>query len=264
MVGDLSRAVSRRMPASIQVSYFLPIMCLLVSVHSSNIKISHSIPRPLCSSVYFCCLPIHAGNSGGPLLDSSGRLIGVNTAIFAPGAAAGIAGNIGIGFAIPVDTVRRVVNQLIRYGRVVRPTIGINVSDDRVTRSIGAQLRRRLDGVLVAEVLPGSPAEEAGMRATSIQGDGSVVLGDLIAEVDGEPVKQVEDLLSAIEERREGDVVSLSLYRGCDPARPEILQVRLTSRDRFRRTDGEPTNLRNNYRRSGRLSPMFGGGQAWQ
>jgi len=205
---------------------------------------------------------INPGNSGGPLLDSNGRLIGVNTAIFAPGAAAGIAGNVGIGFAIPVDTVRRVVNQLIRYGRVVRPTLGINVSDDRVTRSIEAQLRRKLDGVLVAEVLPGSPAEDAGMRATAIQGDGSVILGDLVVEVNGEPVKQVEDLLSEIEERKEGEVVDLLVQRGCDPARTEIVQVRLTSRDRFRGT-GAGTNNPRNVRRSGRLSPTFGG-QAWQ
>merc|ERR1711862_501502 len=104
---------------------------------------------------------INPGNSGGPLLDSRGRLIGVNTAIFSPGASAGMAGNIGIGFAIPVDTVRRVVNQIIRYGHVLRPTVGINVADDRIVRSIEAQLGQKLEGVLVAEVVPGSQAEAA-------------------------------------------------------------------------------------------------------
>ena len=235
------------------------------------------LPNLITDLVHNCCSTVFSfsqrylvmlipspssGNSGGPLLDSNGRLIGVNTAIFAPGAAAGLAGNVGIGFAIPVDTVRRVVNQLIRYGRVVRPTLGINASDDRVTRSIEAQLRRKLDGVLVAEVKPGSPAEDAGMRATSIRGDGSVILGDLVVKVNGEPVKQVEDLLSEIEERKEGEVVDLLVLRGCDPARPEILQVRLTSRDRFRSTGDGAKNPRN-VRRSGGLSPTFGG-QAWQ
>merc|ERR1712115_758630 len=79
---------------------------------------------------------INPGNSGGPLLDSRGRLIGVNTAILSPGGV----GNVGIGFAIPVDTVRRVVNQIILYGRVVRPTLGISVVDDRLVKAIEGQM----------------------------------------------------------------------------------------------------------------------------
>eukprot|EP00957_Ditylum_brightwellii_P167681 12764921-Ditylum_brightwellii.AAC.1 len=149
---------------------------------------------------------INPGNSGGPLLDSRGRLIGVNTAIYAPGAAAGMAGNIGIGFAIPVDTVRRVVNQIIRYGRVVKPTLGITIADDKVARSIESQLGRKLDGVLVVDVLPRSPALEAGLRASSLRGDGTIILGDLITHVDGQPVREAEDLLSAVEEKKSGDV----------------------------------------------------------
>jgi S1-C subfamily serine protease len=110
-----------------------------------------------------CAAAINPGNSGGPLLDSRGRLIGVNTAIYTP-----MGGNVGIGFAIPVDTVRRVVNQIIRYGRVVRPTLGIHVTDDRIVRSMEMQLGRRLDGVLVAEVFPNSPAQQAGLQASSL------------------------------------------------------------------------------------------------
>ena len=202
---------------------------------------------------------------GGPLLDSSGRLIGVNTAIYAPGAAAGLAGNVGIGFAIPVDTVRRVVNQLIRYGKVVRPTIGINVSEDRVTRSIEAALRRKLDGVLVAEVLPDSPAEKAGMRPTLFRGDGSVVLGDLIIKVDGVPVRQVEDLLSEIEDKKEGEIVSLRVLRGCDPSKAETLKVRLTGRESFSTTETN-RNKRSGFRQKGSISSTFsdGIGGAWQ
>lgn len=203
---------------------------------------------------------------GGPLLDSSGRLIGVNTAIYAPGAAAGLAGNVGIGFAIPVDTVRRVVNQLIRYGKVIRPTIGINVSEDRVTRSIEAALRRKLDGVLVAEVLPDSSAEKAGMRPTLFRGDGSVVLGDLIIKVDGVPVRQVEDLLSEIEDKKEGEIINLRVLRGCDPSKAETIRVRLTGRENFRNTGGSKTSRRSGFRRNGNVSPTFsdGIGGAWQ
>merc|ERR1712157_400559 len=107
-------------------------------------------------------------------------------------------GNIGIGFAIPVDTVRRVVNQIIRYGRVMRPTLGVNVADDRIMRSIESQLRRKLNGVLVIEVLPNSPAATSGLEASQLRSDGSIILGDLITQVNGIPVRQVEDLLSLL------------------------------------------------------------------
>lgn len=172
---------------------------------------------------------INPGNSGGPLLDSRGRLIGVNTMIYtSPG---GGMGNVGIGFAIPVDTVRRVVNQIIRYGRVVRPSLGIHVSDDRMTRSIMSQLgRSSSEGVLVAEVFPGSPAEQVGLQATILRSDGSVILGDLITHVDQQAVKQVEDLLSAIEEKKAGDVVALRVEKGCNPQRRVTVSAKLVPR----------------------------------
>ena len=140
-------------------------------------------------------------------------------------------GNVGIGFAIPVDTVRRVVNQIIRYGRVVRPSLGIHVSDDRMTRSIMMQLgRTSSEGVLVAEVFSGSPAEQIGLEATVLRSDGSVVLGDLITHVDQQPVKQVEDLLSAIEEKKAGDVVTLRVEKGCNPQRRVTVSTKLVPR----------------------------------
>ena len=176
---------------------------------------------------------INPGNSGGPLLDSSGRLIGVNTAIYAPGAAAGAAGNVGIGFAIPVDTVRRVVNELIRYGAVVRPTLGINVADDQTTRGLFAQLRLPLEGVLVMSVAPRSPAAVAGLQPTARDSRGQLMLGDLVTEVGGAPVRQVEDLLSAIEERRVGEEVPLKVLRGCDPQREQTLRAKLVSREQL-------------------------------
>lgn len=173
---------------------------------------------------------INPGNSGGPLLDSRGRLIGVNTAIFSPNGA----GNVGIGFAIPVDTVRRVVNQIITYGKVVRPTLGISVVDDRIVRNLGQQLGRTLEGCLVAEVVPNSPALVAGVEATSMKSDGSIVLGDLVTGVNGEPVRQAEDLISAIEEKNDGDKVYLNVLRKCDPSRSKTIEVILTTREKLK------------------------------
>ena len=160
-------------------------------------------------------------------MDSRGRLIGVNTAIFAPGGA----GNIGIGFAIPVDTVRRVVNQIILHGKVVRPTLGIGIVDDRLVRSIENQLGRSLNGCLVASVVPNSPAVVAGLEASQLSPDGAIILGDLVTEVNGEPVRQAEDLISAIEEKSAGDIVTLRILRKCDPKRAETVRVKLATRD---------------------------------
>ena len=173
---------------------------------------------------------INPGNSGGPLLDSRGRLIGVNTAIFSPG---GGKGNIGIGFAIPVDTVTRVVNQIIRYGKTMRPTLGINVVNDVAVKTIANQLGRTLDGVLIAEVIPNSPAVAAGLEPSRLRSDGSIELGDLISRVDGQPVKNTEDLISAIEEKKDGDVVRLTVWRKADPRRVENVVAQLTSRDKL-------------------------------
>ena len=142
-------------------------------------------------------------------------------------------GNVGIGFAIPVDTVRRVVNQLILYGEVVRPTLGISIVNDRLVRSIEQQLGRRLEGCLVAEVIPNSPAVVAGLMASTMSPDGSIVLGDLVTEVDGEPVRQAEDLISAIEERKDGETVTLRVLRKCDPRRAVDIRATLTTRDKL-------------------------------
>lgn len=170
---------------------------------------------------------INPGNSGGPLLDSRGQLIGVNTAIFSPQAAGGrgMAGNVGIGFAIPVDTVRRVVNQLIVHGKVSRPTLGVNVADDQQVRALSQSLRRQLDGVLVMEVVRGGPASQAGLQPTRRLSNGELSLGDLITSVGGTPIRQVEDLLSAIEEKPLGAPVELRVWRGCDPSREERIRV---------------------------------------
>jgi S1-C subfamily serine protease len=144
---------------------------------------------------------INPGNSGGPLLDSAGRLIGVNTAIQSPSGASA-----GISFAVPVDTVNRVVPELIQGGRFERPVIGVHMVRDELVRHLG------LEGVLVAEVVPGSAADQAGLRDLEVHEDGSV-RGDLIVAVDGEPVEGQDDLLSLFARHQVGDRVRLGLVR---------------------------------------------------
>lgn len=175
---------------------------------------------------------INPGNSGGPLLDSRGRLIGVNTMIYATSG-----GNIGIGFAIPVDTVRRVVNQIIQYGKVVKPTIGINVLDDRIVKFIEEQLGRPLDGCLIAQIVPNGPASTSGLNATSQNNAGSLILGDLIVAVNGEPVRHSEDLISALEEKRDREIVELTVLKNCDPKKRKQVKVTLTTRDKLQKSN---------------------------
>ena len=146
---------------------------------------------------------INPGNSGGPLLDSRGRLIAVNTAIFSPSGAYA-----GIGFAVPVDTVRLTIEQLIEHGRVTRPGLGIGIAADSQLRSRG------VDGVLVLRVLPGSAAERAGLRGTAEDRSGAVRLGDIIVGIDGEAVADSVDLYRLLDRHRVGDAVTVTVRRG--------------------------------------------------
>ena len=145
---------------------------------------------------------INPGNSGGPLLDSAGRLIGVNTAIYSPSGASA-----GIGFAIPVDTVNRIVPELIRYGKVIRPGIGVQIAEEQLAERLG------VSGVLVVDVLPGSAAAKAGIRPTRRERSGRVRLGDIIVAIDGKKVQSPNDLFLTLEKYRVGDVVDISLLR---------------------------------------------------
>jgi S1-C subfamily serine protease len=147
---------------------------------------------------------INPGNSGGPLLDSAGRLIGVNTAIYSPSGAYA-----GIGFAIPVDTVNRIVPQLIKTGRVASPQIGI-VSDDRLSRQITRELG--VEGVLILNVRPNSPAAAAGLRGTRRTRQGYIP-GDIITQVGNQKVSSYEQFLATLQQYKPGDTVTLTIFR---------------------------------------------------
>ena len=144
---------------------------------------------------------INPGNSGGPLLDSAGRLIGVNTAIFSPSGA-----NAGIGFAVPVNVVNKVVPEIIRNGRVTQPGIGVTLASERVAS------RLDIEGLLVINVQPGSSAEKAGIRETR-QVNGKIILGDIILAVNSVPVESYDDLRNELDSYHIGEEVTLILLR---------------------------------------------------
>jgi S1-C subfamily serine protease len=148
---------------------------------------------------------INPGNSGGPLIDTAGRLVGINNMIYSPSGAYA-----GIGFAVPADTINRVVPLLIAHGVYVRPTLGISANDD-----MSRQLLRdgTTKGVLVLEVAQGSPAAQAGLRATQIT-RGRASIGDVIEAVDGKPVKDFAALVNMLDAHEFGDRITLTVLRG--------------------------------------------------
>ena len=148
---------------------------------------------------------INPGNSGGPLLDSAGRLIGMNTAIYSPSGASA-----GIGFAVPVDEINRVVPQIIRYGKYAQPGLGIRV-DEALNRRLSAALG--VEGVVILRIEHGSSAAKAGLRSARLRADGYVVPGDIIVAVDKKPVASVGKLYAVLDDYRIGDTVNLSVVR---------------------------------------------------
>ena len=149
---------------------------------------------------------INPGNSGGPLLDSAGRLIGVNTAIYSQSGSSA-----GIGFAVPVDTVNRVVPQLIRSGRIVRPRLGVTLADDRMSAPVLDRMGVR--GAMVLRVLDDSAAARAGLRGMGQDEAGNLVPGDVIVEVEGRPVGGTMELFTALGRHSVGDRVTLTVHR---------------------------------------------------
>ncbi|GGC75206.1 S1C family serine protease [Chelatococcus reniformis] len=148
---------------------------------------------------------INPGNSGGPLLDSAGRLIGVNTAIYSPSGASA-----GIGFAVPVDEVNRVVPRLIATGRYVGASLGV-----RIEPEINAALSERLgtEGVFVLDVEPGSAAERAGLRPARLSRDGGFQVGDVLVAIDGQTLRTPADLTRALDRLEAGVQAKLTLLR---------------------------------------------------
>ena len=147
---------------------------------------------------------INPGNSGGPLLDSAGRLIGVNTQIASPSGASA-----GIGFAIPVDEVNRIVPRLIKDGRFVRPALGVTAGPPNLQRALNLP-----KGVVIVQVGAGTPAAKAGLLPFRRGSKGEVVGGDIITAVNDEPVADLDEMLTQLERRQPGETVTLTLWRG--------------------------------------------------
>jgi S1-C subfamily serine protease len=164
---------------------------------------------------------INPGNSGGPLIDSAGRLVGINTMIYSPSGAYA-----GIGFAVPVDTINRVVPRLIAYGRYVRPTLGISADDEVGRRLIGEE-----EGVPVLGVTASSPAERAGLRAWEMTASGRVRPGDVIEAIDGRKLESAADLVNVLDAHEFGDRVTVTVRRA---GQRIDLAVTLTSADAAR------------------------------
>lgn len=146
---------------------------------------------------------INPGNSGGPLLDGSGRVIGVNTQIVSPSGAFA-----GIGFAVPMDTVNRIVPELIKHGKLIRPGLGVSLVPDAMVRRWGIR------GLVIGKVWRAGAADKAGLRGARETMNGRVELGDVIVAVGGKPVATVDDLLDVMEDHRVGDQVAVEILRG--------------------------------------------------
>ncbi len=157
---------------------------------------------------------INPGNSGGPLLDSGGRLIGMNTMIYSKSGSSA-----GIGFAVPVSFIRRIVPQIIKTGRAVNPGLGVKIFSDETSRYFG------IDGVIIRAVNPGTGAEKSGLRGTTQDYDGAIELGDIIVGIDKKKVRNYDDLYNALDGLAPGDEVTVHYVR--DRAKKKKVRVRL-------------------------------------
>ncbi|KAL2500050.1 Protease Do-like 1 [Abeliophyllum distichum] len=146
---------------------------------------------------------INPGNSGGPLLDSAGNLIGINTAIYSPSGASS-----GVGFSIPVDTVGGIVDQLVRFGKVTRPILGIKFAPDQSVEQLG------VSGVLVLDAPPNGPAGKAGLQSTKRDAYGRLILGDIITSINGKKVSNGSDLYRILDQCKVGDKIMVEVLRG--------------------------------------------------
>ena len=145
---------------------------------------------------------INPGNSGGPLLDSAGRLIGVNTQIISPSGAYA-----GIGFAVPADTVNRIVPELIKHGKLIRPGLGVSLVPDAMARRWG------IKGVIIGKVARGGSADRAGLRGVRETATGRIELGDVLVAVESKSVETMDDLMDEMEKYKVGDRVKVGIMR---------------------------------------------------
>ena len=171
---------------------------------------------------------INPGNSGGPLLDKFGRMIGINSQILTPGG-----GSVGVGFAVPVNTARRVVPQIIQFGEVKRPKLGATLPSVSDLRGQGYRMPVE-NGLLVYGVAPGSPAAAAGLRALSEDG----TINDIIVSAEGQPMNSLDDLYRLLDKKQFGETVNLEVFRG---GRTVSVPVKLTQFNTSTRTR-RPTN----------------------
>ncbi|MCH2203325.1 MAG: trypsin-like peptidase domain-containing protein [Fuerstiella sp.] len=175
----------------------------IVSNRSRSLKIPGGSGREI-EDVIQTDAAINPGNSGGPLLDTAARLIGVNTAIYSPSG-----GSAGVGFAIPVDTVNRVVPELIANGEYKPPSLGIVV--DSYINSLAAT-QAGVSGIVVVSVQPGGPADKAGLQGVT-ETTSRMILGDVITVVSGKQVETLNDLFAILEKHSVGDQVTLTILR---------------------------------------------------
>ncbi|MGB9905776.1 MAG: S1C family serine protease [Candidatus Saccharicenans sp.] len=159
---------------------------------------------------------INPGNSGGPLLNSAGELIGMNTMIVSPSRSSS-----GIGFAIPVDTIKKIVPQIIKYGRVIRPGLGLSLLSDRYGQRLGIQ------GVVIYEVPVDSEAYRKGLRGLTRSRMGRLVVQDVIKEIDGKKIRSYDDLYNLLDDYKIGDRVTLTVERDGKTRKVELTLVRV-------------------------------------
>ncbi|HEY7156926.1 MAG TPA: trypsin-like peptidase domain-containing protein [Gemmataceae bacterium] len=193
-------------------------LTLTTGVVSALDRQIQSVTKRTIKNVIQTDAAINPGNSGGPLLDSAGRLIGVNTAIYSPSGSSA-----GIGFAIPVDEVNRVVPQLIKKGKLERPGLGVKVAQDQLAADLGVG-----KGVLIVNVSPQSPADKAGLQPTRRTRFGRIRLGDVVVAIDDKPVKKANDFFDVLEQYKIGDTVMLTVVRDGEETQ---LQATLGSAD---------------------------------
>lgn len=151
---------------------------------------------------------INPGNSGGPLLDKFGRMIGINSQILSPAG-----GSVGVGFAVPVSTAKRVIPQLIQFGEVRRPKLGAGVLSVASLNEQGVRLPVE-SGLVIRNVAQGSSAASAGLRGLSQDSAGDVAIGDIITTIDGEKMNDLDDLYRFLDKKQIGDTIQVAVYRG--------------------------------------------------